>query len=398
MRRLKPLLLVLLIGVGCSSSTPTANPPDVVSIASDFPLSGNFSAASHSEAVAFAVAQASSVGSYHLAVRSFDDSLAGYPDAIKGVQNVRRMLQDPRVVGMVGPHLSAVAAEEIPVASAGQLAMVSASTTFNCLTLRLPGCRLPPRPGGRNNFFRIAATDDSQGAAMADYAFKTLRLTRVAVLRQGDVYGSSLVAGFDREFTSQGGTVTQNELYQATTNDFSEVLNRAANSHAQAIYVGGTPGYGACRIRAQMAGILSDAYFLGGDALIEPPCISDAGRMANEHMVVTVAVPQPDLNDPRAKNYLKSHAKPDVEAFAAYDCALILVDAVKRVVEANHGRLPSREQVLTAVATTAGLKGITGTWSFDANGDATVPGISFHRVQGGRWILWRSDSVGTAPS
>lgn len=397
MRHVTLLLMLVLIGAGCSPVMPKANSPDIVSIASDFPLSGSFSAIPFSEAVAFAVAQAPSVGRYHLAVRSFDDSLSGYPDPVKGGQNVTRMLRDPRILGMVGPELSSVAAEEIPLASGGQLAMVSSSSTDNCLTLKLPGCHRPRRPGGQNNFFRIAATDDTQGAAMADYAIKTLRLTRVAILRQDDnAYGSSLVAGFNREFQSQGGTVTLNELFLSTTADFSDVLNRAAISNAEAIYVGGGPH--ACRIRAQMAGILPDGYFLGGDAFLADPCIHDAGRMANEHMVVTMAVPQPNLEDPRAKDYLKSHARPDVDVFATYDCALILVDAIKRAVEANHGLLPSRDQVRNAVATTAGLKGITGTWSFDANGDATVPGISFHRVRGGHWILWKSDNVGTGTS
>src|SRR5262245_40258903 len=201
MRLLRLLLVMLLIGVGCSPAMPPANPADVLSIASDFPLSGNFGAGSLSEAVAFAVAQASSVGRYHLAVRSFDDSLAGYPEPVKGAQNVKRMLQDPSVVGMVGPLNSPVAAQEIPTASAGQLPMIAPTTTFNCLTLKLVGCQPPPRPGGRNNFFRIAAPDASQGAAMADYALKVLRLTRVAVLGDGHTYGSSLVSGFNPRFT-----------------------------------------------------------------------------------------------------------------------------------------------------------------------------------------------------
>jgi branched-chain amino acid transport system substrate-binding protein len=390
MHRLRLLFLVLLIGAGCSPAPPTTNPVDVISIASDFPLSGNFEAASLSEAVAFAIAQAPPVGRYHLAVRSFDDSLAGWPEPVKGVQNVERMLQDPSVVGMVGPVTSPMAAEEIPIASAGELAMVSPTTTSNCLTLKLPGCQLPPRRGSRNDFFRIAATDDSQGAAMADYALKTLHLTRVALLRDSHTsYGTSLVVGFSREFTAQGGTLTQNEVYQPGTNDFSEVLNRAAAAHAEAIYVGGVAPDGACRIRAQMAGILPDGYFLGGDGLIESSCIRDAGGMANDHMVATVAIPQPDLKDPRAKNYLKAHPNPEVTVFAAYDCALILADAIKRVVDDNHGRFPSRAQVLTAVATTSNLKGITGTWSFDLNGDATTPGVSFHRVQRRQWVLWK---------
>src|SRR5262249_44927772 len=132
-------------------------------------------------------------------------------------------------------------------------------------------------------------------------------------------------------------------------------------------------------------------------ALIASPCISDAGPMANDHMVATVAVSQPDLKDPRAKNYLKAHPKPDVNVFAAYDCALILVDAIKRAVEANHGKVPSPEQVLAAGAVNSDLKGIAGTWSFTSNGDATAPGMSLYRVERRQWVLWKSVTVGRAP-
>src|SRR5690348_16809551 len=123
MRRLRLLSLVLLLVAGCSVEAPVANPVDIVSIASDFPLTGVFSTAPLKEAVAFATAQAGPIGRYQIAFRSFDDSLAGVPEPAKGAQNVKRMLQDPSVLAMVGPANSPVAVEEIPVASAGELAM-----------------------------------------------------------------------------------------------------------------------------------------------------------------------------------------------------------------------------------------------------------------------------------
>lgn len=61
---------------------------------------------------------------------------------------------------------------------------------------------------------------------------------------------------------------------------------------------------------------------------------------------------------------------------------------------ANGGRKPSRQQIVAAVAATQNVRGITGTWSFDSNGDATPPGMSFYRVEGGKWVLWKSGSLG----
>lgn len=401
MGRLRLLCLVLLLAPGCSPAAPTAPLDDVISIASDFPLVGVFNMVALKEAVAYGVAQSEPIGRYHIGFRSFDDSLAGNPEPVKGAQNVKRMLQDPSVLAMVGPANSPVAAQEIPIASAGKLAMVSPSNTFNCLTLSLPDCPRPERPGGRNNYFRIATPDVVQATAMADFALTTLRLTRVAVLSESGPtdYGRSVASSFSTEFTAQGGTVTLNERYLPTTTDFSDVLNRIAYGHAQAVYVGGFPSRGACRIRAQMRGILpEETYFLGPDALPVPTCIEDAGPAANEQMIATEAVSQPDFKDPRAKSYLKTHSNRDAYVFAAYDCVLILVDAIRRGFEANHGKVPSREQVLAAVATTSGLKGITGTWSFDANGDATAPGISFYRVEGRQWVPWKSGNSRFAPN
>jgi ABC-type branched-subunit amino acid transport system substrate-binding protein len=56
----------------------------------------------------------------------------------------------------------------------------------------------------------------------------------------------------------------------------------------------------------------------------------------------------------------------------------------------NGDKVPTREQVLSKVAATEDFKGLTGTFSFDANGDATKPAVSFDYVHGGRWTFWQN--------
>jgi ABC-type branched-subunit amino acid transport system substrate-binding protein len=84
--------------------------------------------------------------------------------------------------------------------------------------------------------------------------------------------------------------------------------------------------------------------------------------------------------------------------FAAYDCARLLIDAISRAIDANAGRIPTRLQVLQAVAHTQGFKGVTGTYSFDANGDAISPLMSISEVQNGGWVYLRQVDASANPS
>jgi len=386
--------------VGCSSAAQSSTPspaPNVIEIAADFPLSGPY-ATSGAETIAgaqFAVEQTRMIGRYRLIFRAFDNTLAGFQDPAKGVEDVAWMTEDPRVVGMIGPFNSSEAAAEIPVASQDDLAMISPSATADCLTLLGPGCARPDRPGGVNNFFRLAAFDSEQGRAMADFANKQLGLTRVAVFSDGHPYGEELATSFSAELPLLGGLVVLREVLQPSTYDYSDLLQRIKATGAQAIYFGGAPSNGVCRIRSQMQAMLAGAYFLGGDALLDKSCVADAQSGANPLMIATVAEGRP-LPDAEATQvvaaFSRTHRSIGGYTFAAYDAAEILIDAIRRAIDADGGKFPSRLQVVKQMGATS-FAGITGHWSFDMNGDATAPSIAFYRIEQGKWTYWQSGAL-----
>jgi branched-chain amino acid transport system substrate-binding protein len=76
----------------------------------------------------------------------------------------------------------------------------------------------------------------------------------------------------------------------------------------------------------------------------------------------------------------------------------ILIDAIGRAIDANGGRVPSRSQVIDAVAGTHDFKGTTGTYSFDVNGDATRPPMSIYQVRNGHWAFNRTVEVNPEPT
>jgi branched-chain amino acid transport system substrate-binding protein len=368
-------------------------------IAGDFPLQGQYSRTglSMADGVRFAVEQRHTIGQFQVVFKPFDDTLAGEMDPVKAIANVRRMAADSQTLGMVGPYTSGMARAEIPVASqyGPNLAMVSPSTTENCLTASLQGCGPPAHPGGINNFFRIAAPDIDQTRAMADFAVKVLGVTRIAVLSDGGTYGEGLANGFAQQLPALGGTVIVRQQLQPSTNDYSELLRRIKDLGGQAIYVGGGPDSGLCRFRAQMPAVLPQVYFLGGDALLDPSCVSDA-KNAADGMIATSPQGRPST-DLQAKKvvdgYMRTGWPVTPYTYASYDCAEILMDAIERAMGANSGRVPSRTQVIEALTTTH-FQGVTGSWSFDGYGDATAPAISFYRVERGTWTFWQAVSVG----
>jgi len=64
----------------------------------------------------------------------------------------------------------------------------------------------------------------------------------------------------------------------------------------------------------------------------------------------------------------------------------MLIDAIQRAVDANHGGIPTRQQVLEALAQTRTFVGATGTYTFNAGGDATTPLMTLYKVVDGKWV------------
>src|SRR5919199_2605677 len=225
--RLLAVACALLVLVACtventadkSKAKPTSK--GEIRIGVDLPLSGGEAVDGRStlNGVKFAVQQANDrggVAGFHLSVREFDDAVNGVHNPARGGDNVKRIIADGTILGTVGPLESNVAQVQIPIANEARLAMISPAAVNECLTKNLAYCRPGPaelRPSAPNNFFRVSPTSDLQGPAMADYALDRLKLQRVAVASDGEIYGKSLANSFADRFTKRGGKVVRTENF-----------------------------------------------------------------------------------------------------------------------------------------------------------------------------------------
>ena len=395
-RLLAPLLLLGLVVTGCTPGGNTSTPADQIIIASDLPVSVSEEVVRPLEqAIGYVIRQQGSIGGFKLGYWSLDNSLGANPDPVRGVGNVERMIAERRVLGMVGSYTSGVTFQEIPVANAANLVMVNPSATSYCLTRTAPNCAAPPPCAGSAgcSFFRIPPADPIQGRAMARYAAANLNVKRFAAVNEGETDGSRYIAEFAGELARTGGEMVFQQDFKPGTTNFTGFLNTAKSKGAQAVYVVGSGSDNVCSLRAQMNRLLPDAYFLGADAVM-----SDGGSQCIKDAVnpVRMFVTYPDFDpshsdDPSAKTRVAAFRKAYPKAtafytFAAYDCARILIEAIARAIQGNHGAIPTRAQVVAAVAQTNEFKGVTGTYSFDANGDAQNPPMSIFEARDANWV------------
>jgi branched-chain amino acid transport system substrate-binding protein len=202
-----------------------------------------------------------------------------------------------------------------------------------------------------------------------------------------------LSRAFAKEVVDAGGAVVYSHDLFPLAESFAPLLRDAYTAGAQAIYMtAGVGAVAACGIRQDMKGIFpASAYVLSDDRLADDGCIAHAGLAgtSDDHLVLTIATGQPAAVPVALQGMRRSNGYP-IYTFAGYDSARILVDAIDRAIRANDGKIPTREEVREAVATTKGFKGITGTYSFDANGDVVNPSFSFYTVKQGSWAFWRN--------
>ena len=407
------LLLAILSACGSgttgsgSSSTATTG-STTIKIATDFPVSGadESSGKPAEDGAHLAVNQANAnhtISGYTLVFDPTDDvGPSGIHDPAIGSQHVTQLISDALVAGIVGPFNSNVAKAEMPIANQAPIAQISPANTNPCLTkdTTASGCGgsnnlLPTlRPTNKVSYFRIATTDDHQGPAGADYLYQKLNLKRVYVIDDAETYGVGIANAFVGEWKTLGGTVLGHSSEPAKTTSYVSLLTQIAAQHPDVIYFGGLDSTGGILIRKQMSQVpgLQNIPLGGGDGLVTPTFASTIGT-SGPPTYGTVAVVDTSKN-PAATTFnaqfKAAFTDPEnVYSAAAYDCANILIQAIKTAL-ANGAHTPKdgsdltgaktfRQAVINAIQN-INYTGVTGHQSFDSNGDTTNKVITIYKL------------------
>ena len=405
-----PLMLAIL--AACGAGTPS-NPgaattgSTTIKFATDLPVSGGDASIGKSteNGAHLAVDEANAnhvIQGYTLVFDPQDDvGVGGVHDPTKGANNVTSLIGDALVAGVVGPFNSNVALTEMPIANNAPIALISPSNTNPCLTKRgeSVGCtgandQVPKlRPTGSVTYFRLAATDDHQGPAMADYLFNTQHYKTAYVMDDTETYGAGIAKYFVQEWTKLGGTVIDGKSHSVkSTTSYLNLLTAAGSAHPDVIYFGGNYSTGGTLVRKQMLTIpaLQQTAFAGGDGIADTSFAKAVGLSGGPNYA-TIAAPDA-TKIPAAQSFVKDYQAKYGElgpySAAAFDAMNLLIQATKAALTKTHTpKDPSdaaQAQVLRQAVIDAlkgiSYNGITGHISFDSNGDTTNKIFTIYQV------------------
>ncbi|MFD9432503.1 branched-chain amino acid ABC transporter substrate-binding protein [Streptomyces sp. NPDC060002] len=309
-----------------------------------------------------------------------------------GQQNAAALVADKSVLGVVGPLNSSVAESMQKVFDDAKLVEISPANTGVSLTQGADWQNTKKRT--YKSYFRTATTDAVQGPFAAQYVFNDAKKKKVFVIDDKKTYGAGLAGTFTEEFKKLGGTIVGTEHINPDSKDFSAVATKVKNSGAEVVYYGGEyPQAGPLSKQIKAAG--AKIPLVGGDGINSADYIPLAGASATGDLSTSVGAPVEEL--PSAKQFVADYKaagyKDAYSAYGgyAYDSAWAIIEAVKKVVADNDGKLPDDARAkVTAAVQNVSFDGVTGKVSFDEYGDATNKQLTVYAVENGAWKAVKS--------
>ena len=284
---------------------------------------------------------------------------------------VTKLITKDKVVAVLGEVASSRSLAAAPVAQQYSVPMISPSSTNVEVT----------RKG--DYVFRVCFLDPFQGFVMAKFATNTLKMTKVAILRDiKSDYSVGLANAFIENFKKMGGTIVGDESYSAGDTDFNAQLTSIKAKNPQAIFV---PGYytavGLIARQAKKQGIA--APLLGGDGW-DSPKLTEIGGAALDGSFFTnhysVEDPSPEAQKFLTAYKARFNSVPDALAGLGYDSAMVLFEAIKRAGSTDG------KKIRDEIARTKDHAGVTGKITLDSERNANKPAVVLE-IKGGKFLF-----------
>jgi branched-chain amino acid transport system substrate-binding protein len=388
-----PLLLGSVLGLGClfveTTKVSAQGNADTIKIVSSLPRTG--SAKGQTDTIvngirmAFEEAQ-NKVGKFKIEYEDLDDATAadGKWTPERETANATKALQDPDVMIYLGPYNSGAASTSMPILNRAKMLMISPACTAIGLTKSEgaePGEPGKYRPTGTINFTRVVPADDIQGPVAADFAQQYLKLKKVVILDDNEVYGKGLATIFKDECSAINLTVKgRQESIDYKQADFRTLMKKIKNQYdPDCIYFGGTSQTGAGQIAKDMvAEGLEKCVLIVPDGCYEAAFIQAAGADVFKKLkcYCTFGGMPPDQLKGKGAQFVESYKKrfnadPEGYAVYGYESGKVALEAIKIA------GVKDREAITKAALSIKNFnQGALGTWSFDKNGDTTSTTLS----------------------
>src|SRR3982751_4364745 len=293
-------------------------------------------------------------------------------DASEAATIVTKFVTQDQVHAIIGEVASSRSIAAAPIAQNAKIPMLTPSSTNPEVTKK------------GDYIFRSCFIDPVQGAAIAQFAAKTLGAKRAAIMvdRKND-YSTGLEKVINATFTKMGGQMVGTQSYQEGDQDFNAQLTDLKGKNPEVIFV---PGYyndvGLIAKQARDKGIT--VPLIGGDGWDSAQLYAIGGAALNGSFFTNHY--SPFDTDPKVQKFVNDYKSrygsvPDALAATAYDAAKIMFDAIKR------SNSLDGTAIRDSLAATKDYPGVTGNVTFNKDRDAVKPIVMIEIKDGGTYAV-----------
>lgn len=285
------------------------------------------------------------------------------------VSAMNKLVNVNKVPVIIGPASSSSVMACAPIANKTKTVLLS------------PGAASPNITEAGDFIFRNRASGAAEGIEIAKFAYKKLRLRKIAILYINTDYGPGFSKAFETQFTQLGGHIVGVETYDQGATDFRTQITKLKRLNPDGVYLVGVP-IEAGNILKQSSEMGFTTQFLTNN-MESPDLIKIAGKAA-EGIYFAIPAFDPNSPHPKVQEFVKKYrAKygrdPDMFAVNAYDAVYLVKLAIKK--GGYNG-----ERIKNAFYGIKDFPGINGNLSFDENGDVVKP-LTIKTVKKGKFVV-----------
>lgn len=259
---------------------------------------------------------------------------------------------DKSVLGVVGHFNSSSTLAAAPNYNKNQLVTVA------------PASSSPNVTDAGDYIYRVITSDAFQAQYVNDWSADEGFKTAAVIFDQTD-FGTGLKDVYTERAKENGVDITNSESYVAgQTKDFSTILTKIKQNNPDVIFIGGLAN-DAAAITKQARNVGIDSVFIGVDSLYSETLTSLGGDSVEGLLLPGFYDPNSDRAETQdfINIYKETYGEnPGAYAAYAFDAASVLIESFKE-------GATTREAVKEKLDGLKNFEGVTGTLTFDENGD-----------------------------
>lgn len=337
---------------GDSTAASAAPAGDTVKIGLNFELTGNVADYGTKElnGAKIAVDMFNAREDKPFTVETVEFDNIGQP--AESVAGITKLIEQDKVVGVVGPATSASSIATYDFASSKQVPVISPSAT------QVDAMMNNGTP--YEYAWRVCFEDSYQGKAMAEYAVNELGAKKAVVFNEASDYGRGLKNAFEEELKALGGETVYEAEYQSGDKDFQAIVTEAEKKDFDVVYIAGYYNETAQIVKALQADGV-DKPIVGADGFDSHDFIKQIGAENANNIFYTTAYTTLDPSD-ELKAFIDKYKEeyneePSMFSALAYDATNLLLSSLEASGESG--------AALNEEIKKADFSGVTGKFSFD---------------------------------